>query len=266
MPNHIDAITFFARAGYAARGVVYLLVGGLTALAVLGQGGGATGSRGALRSVLAAPLGDFLLLAIAVGLVGYSLWRCIQAIKDPDHHGSSTKGVAIRLGLMASSISHLVLAGFTVSLLFTLSVGDGGSQEGTQGAVGWLMSQPFGRWLVGLIGLTIAAVGVAHGIKAWKTDFDHRFDMPADTRRWAFPMFRFGLMIRGIVFMIVGALFVVAAYRISPEQAGGTSEALDALRAQPFGKLLLGIVALGLTAFGLYSLMAARYRRVDPTN
>lgn len=266
MPNHIDTIVFFARAGYAARGIVYLLVGGLTTLAVLDQGGGATGSRGALRSVLAAPLGDFLLLGIAVGLVGYSLWRCIQAIKDPDHHGASAKGLAIRLGLMVSSISHLVLAGFTVSLLFTLSLGGGGSQGDTQGAVGWLMSQPFGRWLVGILGLTIAAVGVAHGIKAWKSDFDGRFDMQAHTRRWAYPLFRFGLTIRGVVFMIVGALFVVAAYRISPEQAGGTSEALDALRAQPFGRVLLGIVALGLTAFGLYSILEAVYRRVDPSS
>ena len=81
-PDHRDAITVLARMGYASRGIVYVLVGGLAALAVFGQGGQTEGSRGALERVLVAPFGKVLLGIIAIGLVGYSLWRTIQAVKD----------------------------------------------------------------------------------------------------------------------------------------------------------------------------------------
>lgn len=259
------AITWVARTGYAARGIVYVLVGSLTTLAAFGQGGQTTGSRGALQSVLTAPFGTVMLLLLAVGLANYALWRCIQAIRDPDHHGSSLKGLTIRAALLVSSITHLVLAGFAVMTIFTISASSGGSEDTTRSTVGWLMSQPYGRWLVGFLGLVIGGVGLAHHIKAWKIDFDRLFDMPARFRHAAYPMFRFALTVRGLVFMIVGGLFVTAAYQVNPEQAGGTAEALNTLREQPFGIWLLGTVAIGLFAFGLYSFLEAAYRRVEPS-
>lgn len=259
------AIIVLARTGYAARGIVYLLVGGLTILAAFGQGGQTTGSQGALKSVLTAPLGTVLLLLLALGLVSYALWRSIQAIKDPDHHGTTPKGIAIRAGLLGSAAAHLVLAAFSVMVVVTIGASSGGSESSTQSTVDWLMSQPFGRWLVGSLGLAIGSIGLVYHLKAWKTDFDDEFDMPTRSRHWAFPMFRFGLTIRGIVFMIVGGLFVAAAYQINPEQAGGTAQALDTLREQPFGKWLLATVAVGLIAFGLYSFLQTLYGRVNPS-
>lgn len=258
-------ITAIARTGYAARGILYMLVGGLTVLAVLGQGGQTTGSRGAMQSVLAAPFGTVMLLLLALGLVCYALWRGIQAIRDPDHHGTSPQGLAIRAGLMASAVTHLILATFSVMITFTIDTSGGGSESSTQGTVGWVMSQPHGRWMISGVGVLFGVVGLAHHIKAWKTDFDRSFDMPTRSRHWAYPMFRFALTIRGLVFMIVGGLFVAAAYQINPEQAGGTNEALNTLRAQPFGRWLLGTVATGLFAFGLYSGLEAMYRRVNPS-
>lgn len=258
-------ITGVARTGYAARGIVYVLVGGLTALAAFGQGGQTTGSRGALLSVLTAPFGRVLLLMVALGLVSYALWRCIQAIKDTDHHGKNPKGLAIRAGLMASAVTHLMLAAFAVTTIFTIGGSSGGSEGSTESTVGWLMSQPYGRWLVGAFGVIIGGVGLAHHIKAWRTDFDRLFDMPTRSRHWAYPMFRFALTVRGLVFMIVGGLFVTAAWQVNPEQAGGTAEALNTLREQPFGRWLLGTVAIGLFAFGLYSFLEAAYRRVEPS-
>ncbi|MDN7133779.1 DUF1206 domain-containing protein [Halomonas sp. MC140] len=263
-PDHRDAITLFARMGYAARGIVYVLVGGLAALAAFGQGGQTEGSRGALERVLTAPFGKVLLGIIAVGLLGYAMWRTIQALKDADHHGNDAKGLAIRAGLMVSGVTHILLAFFAASLIFQFGGSSGGSEGGSQGMAGWLMQQPFGRWLVGAVGLVLIGAGVAHAIKGYKAKFHKHFDMPIKTQRWAYPICRFGLVTRGVVFVILGTLFLLAAYHINPSQAGGTAEVFSTLRSQAYGQWLLAIVAVGLFAFGLYSILAAIYRQINP--
>ncbi|MCE8015591.1 DUF1206 domain-containing protein [Halomonas sp. MCCC 1A17488] len=262
-PDRREALTLLARWGYAARGVVYLLVGGLAALAALGQGGETTDSRGALERLMTAPWGGVLLGAISVGLVGYAVWRCTQAVKDTDRHGTDAQGLAIRAGLLVSAGTHLLLAFFAASLIFTLGGGSGDSGSGSESLAGWLMQQPYGRWLVGAVGLAIIGAGIAHGIKGWKMKFHRHFDMPSRTQRWAYPVCRFGLVVRGLVFLLIGAFFILAAYEVDPGEAGGLTDVFSTLRSQAFGRWLLAFVALGLFSFGLYSLLEAVYRRVN---
>tara|TARA_R110002110_G_scaffold10201_7_gene49940 strand:- start:2057 stop:2356 length:300 start_codon:yes stop_codon:yes gene_type:complete len=88
--------------------------------------------------------------------------------------------------------------------------------------------------------------------------------MAPETQRWAYPICRFGLMIRGLVFMIVGTFFIIAAYRVNPNEAGGIAEVFDTFRKQPFGTPLMVFVSVGLFAFGAYSILEAFYRRVNP--
>ncbi|EHJ92055.1 hypothetical protein KUC_2000 [Vreelandella boliviensis LC1] len=263
-PDHRDAITLYARMGYASRGIVYVLVGSLAALAAFGQGGQTEGSRGALEHVLTAPFGKVLLAIMAIGLVGYAMWRTIQAVKDADHHGNGAQGLAIRAGLLASAITHTLLAFFAATLIFQFAGSSGDSGGGSQGVASWLMQQPFGRWLVGGVGLIMIGVGMAHALKGYKAKFDKHFAMPLQTQQWAYPICRFGLVTRGLVFVIVGSFFIIAAYQINPNQAGGMGEVFSTLRSQPYGQWLLAFVALGLFAFGLYSVLAAIYRRINP--
>ncbi len=263
-PGPRDAITILARAGYGARGIVYLLIGWLAALAAFGQGGQTTDSRGALERMMLAPLGDVLLWSMVVGLLGFALWRGIQAIKDTDHHGMAAKGIVIRAALLISAITHTMLAFFAVSLIFTLGSSSGGSGSGSKDAATWLMSQSFGRWVVAAVGVALVGAGVAHVIKAMKTQFDRHFNMPTQVQYWAYPICRFGLIIRGLVFAIVGAFFIMAAYQFDPSEAGGIAEVFTMLRSQIFGKTLLVLVASGLFAFGIYSLLEAIYRRIHP--
>ncbi len=263
-PDHRDAITILARAGYGARGIVYLLIGGLAALAAFGQGGQTTDSRGALERIMFAPWGDVLLGIMVLALLGFALWRGVQAIKDTDHHGMDAKGIVIRAALLISAITHTSLAFFAVSLIFTLGGSSDGSGSGPKDAATWLMSQSFGRWLVAAVGVALVGAGVAHVIKAVKTQFDRHFNMPMQVQYWAYPVCRFGLIIRGLVFAIVGIFFIMAAYQFDPGEAGGIAEVFTMLRSQVFGQTLLVLVASGLFAFGIYSVLEAIYRRIHP--
>lgn len=250
-----------ARLGYASRGVVYLIVGGFAILAAVGGGGDTKGTKGALQSLLGEPFGMVLLGLIALGLFAYAAWRAVQAIADADGHGTDAKGLAIRGGLAVSAVTHTLLAIFAVSLMFG-GGGSGGGDQGTQTWVAKLMGEPYGVWLVGLIGAAIAGAGIAHAIKGAKAKFEKRFKPGYDKMGWVRPVCRFGLVARGVVFLIIGGFFVHAAWTYDPSKAKGLSGALASLQQQPFGQILLGIVALGLLAFGIYSIVEAVYRRI----
>jgi hypothetical protein len=255
-------IALIARGGYAARGVVYLIVGGLAVVAALG-GGTATDAEGALTTILRQPFGEVLLGIVALGLLCYALWRVTQAVTDTDHHGTETKGLAIRGGLVVSAIAHTLLAIFALSLIFGWgsSVGGGGGTS-SQDWTAWLLQQPFGRWLVGLIGVAVIGTGLAHIMKGYQAKFEKYLQMDRSTLEKTSPICRFGLIARGVVFVIIGSFFLVAAWRFSSGEVRGLKGALDVLQQQPYGWILLAIVALGLFAFGLYSLIEARYRRI----
>lgn len=258
-------LTILARLGYAARGVVYLVIGGLAVQAALGSGGRTTDSKGALREVLAQPMGQSLLGLVAAGLVGYAVWRFVQGYADADGHGSELKGLAIRAGLLGSAISHALLAVYAIALV----IGSGGSaSSGGASTEAWtaqLLAQPFGQWLVGIAGATVIGVGVAHMIKAWKTRFERYLAMSPSQMALGRPVAVFGLVARGLVFVIIGSFLIVAAYQADPQEAKSLGEMLTDLRQQSYGPWLLGVVALGLFAFGIYSCMEAVFRRVGRT-
>jgi hypothetical protein len=258
-------IVWLARSGYAARGVVYLIVGGLAVLAALGGGGQTTDSKGALRTILQQPFGEALLALVALGLVGYAIWRLVQALMDTDHHGTDAKALAVRSGLVVSAITHALLALFALSLIFGwgASIGGGGGDSSTRDWTAWLLQQPFGRWLVGLIGAVVIGAGLAHMIKGYKAEFEKWLQMDPQALDKASPICRFGLIARGVVFLIIGGFLVVAAWRFSSGEVVGLQGALQTLQQQPYGWILLGIVALGLFAFGVYSVIEACYRRID---
>jgi hypothetical protein len=257
-----NTLEMMARLGHAARGLVYCLVGGLALLAAIGAGGEAGGSGNALRTLLAQPFGRVLLGLIAIGFLCFSAWRFLEAITDADRHGSEWKGLAIRGGHLIGGIIALGLAASAGGLALGAG-GGGGDNSAAQDWTAWLMAQPLGPWLVGLVGLGVVGAGIAFAAKAWRGKVTAHLTCSRDVARWAVPMGRLGFAARGLVFVLIGGFLVVAALHSRASQARGLGGALDALAAQPFGSVLLGVTAAGLFAFGAFSLVEAVYRRID---
>lgn len=251
-----------ARMGYAARGVIYLIIGGLACMSAFGYGGKTTGSRGALAELLDAPYGWAMVAVLALGLLGYSVWRFCQGVFDADAHGTDTKGIAIRTGLVVSATTHLFLALWALSVIFgSTSRGDaGGSKESL---VAKTMSYEFGHWIVGLVGLAVVGVGVAHFLKGYDEKFEKRFTWSSEVRAKLKPFCKFGLYARGLIFVILGGFTIYAAVSTDPSKAGGLSEAMGWLRDRPYGAWIFAVTALGLFCFGVYSIVESIYRRVE---
>src|SRR5687767_3561419 len=133
------AIELLARAGYAAKGVVYVLVGGLSLMAAFGYGGSTTGSRGALRTLLDKPYGLAMLAIVALGLAGYALWCFVRALLDPERKGRDARGIAKRAVHFGKGVVHAALVVAVVGMM--RGTGGGGGEDGeVRDWTAWLMS------------------------------------------------------------------------------------------------------------------------------
>lgn len=255
--------------GYAAKGVVYVVIGVLAALAALGSGGATTDRKGAVQAIYDQPFGKILLGLVTFGLLCYALWSFIQAIADTDKKGSDPKGLAQRLFYAAVGVSYLIFAFGAFQLLMGSGNTGKSSDTSTKDWTAELLKQPLGMLLVIIVGLVVLGAAGNEFYKAYKASFKKHLEMSemnAQTRDWIMRFGQFGLAARGIVFTIIGIFLIVAALQKDPNQAKGLGGALGELSQQPYGQVLLGIVAVGFVAYGLYSLAEARYRRMIETS
>ena len=250
-----------ARLGYAARGTVYLIVGGFALLAAFGSGGNTTDGKGALQAVLHAPLGEMLLVIVALGLLCFAVWRVFQGVFDADQLGRDPKALVRRAAYAGSAVIYIGLALSAVSLLLGMGVGKGGEQSARDWTAA-LMAKPYGPWLVASVGLMVGAAGIANGVRGWTASFASRLALDGSARRWAVLMGRVGFLARGVVFLLMGAFLILAAVHVNAREAKGLAGALRALQQQPHGWVLLGITALGLFGFGAFQFVLAAYRRI----
>jgi Domain of Unknown Function (DUF1206) len=252
-------MSVLARAGLAARGVMYILIGVIAVRIAFSSSGQKAESTGAVRLVAKTPFGSALLWLLAIGFAGLTLWRLSEAIWGSS--GPDGRKPAKRLAAAARAI----LYGFVTFGIFKYALGLGApssSNTQSQDLTARAMQLPGGQVLVAIAGIAIVAAGLYIAYEAWKKKFLRQMRMgsarPA-TRKTVQRLGQAGGIARGTVFATAGIFLVVAAVNANPGQAKGIDSALRALAHTPLGPWLLVLVALGLVTFGVFSLCMARW-------
>jgi Domain of Unknown Function (DUF1206) len=251
------------RFGYVVRGVLYAVMGLLALGVALGVGGQATDQKGSLVVLVGNPLGKPILIAVVIGLAAYSTWGFVRAAFDPLHRGHDAGGVADRLGFLWSGFAYAAL---TVFALQFLAAGQTGAQgDTTPTMVAKVLAQPAGGFLTVVGGLVAIAAGLGQFVEAWRARFRKdlkRAEMSRNERRLVEWLGRSGMVARGVTFTLVGWFLVDAGIHQDAGRAHGFGGAFTFLLTQPYGRLLVGLLALGFVALGLHSFAAARWMRL----
>lgn len=245
------------RAGYAARGVVYLLVGASAVFAAW-TAGRAEGPRDALSGLLGETGGAAALVVVGVGLLAYALWRLIDALLDLEAYGTGAKGAVARGAMISTSLVHLGLGVYALSLIGLLGGSTGGG--GADGAVGRLMDWPFGRWLVMALGAAVIGAGGYYAFGKAATGGYRREIRKTDTTERLDPAFRVGFIVYGLVLALIGGFVIWAGWTHDASEARGFAGALQVLSDAPLGRWLLTGAGAGLALFALSNLLYARHR------
>lgn len=249
------------RVGLAGRGVLYAIIALLALQLALGSPDEQTSSQGAFAWIAERPLGKVFLVVMTLALFALAAWRFLDAaVGDPVDGDEATD----RVRFLAKGVVYLALAIGSASVTISNWGGSAGGSGGGDGksqkmATAVVLDWPMGQWIVGVAGLAVIGYAIYmfkhHAIDA---SFEKRLDTSSEAVR------RFGQIgygARSVVWALVGYLTVRAAVTYNPDEAGGLSAALQELAAATGGRLLLGVVALGLFGFGAFCLAEAKYRR-----
>jgi len=263
-PLH-DLVEWAARLGYGARGFVYLSVGLLILLAAADLTGDAVGTRGALDWMAQRPLGRVWALLVGLGLSAFVMWRILQSVFDADHEGVSWNGLGTRMSQLFSGFSYAALA----VAAFGLMAGppDDAAREGvaqSQARAAAVLALPLGQWLLVGGGLAIFGIGVSNIVKAWREDFTEYLACSERMCRRVAPLARAGHVARGLAYLPLASLVVLAGLDDRASEVTSFGSALEAVERQPSGPWVLAVAALGFVAFGTFSFIEARFRRIRP--
>ncbi len=263
---HETWLEYFARIGYVAKGVVYGTVGLLAIQEALDIGGKVTGSSGAVQSIAAQPFGQVLLVLLIIGLLGYVTWRFLQAFLDPEHNGSDLSDIGRRIGYGFSGLFYASIALSATRIL--MSSGNSGNDDSTaQQMAARALQLPFGRWIVGAVGLFILGLAGYYFYRAIKAKFKKRFklhQMSDIEKTWATWVGRIGIAARGVVYAVIGAFVIQAAMTFDAEKVKTSGGALASMNNNPTNEIFLGLAAAGFIAYAIHMGFQARYRSIDP--
>jgi hypothetical protein len=254
-----EPVEWLARLGLVSRGVIWMVVGVLALRVATGDNTRAD-RNGALRAIADQPLGGLLLVVLVVGFLGYSAWRLLDAAVG---HRDAEEGRK-RLGKRLVSLTRGVLyLGFAISTVRFLVAG--GSGDKTKPLAARIMSVTGGRTLIFLIGAAVVIGGLTIAVRAFRQKFAEELDcgkMPSWLEASTKVLGTVGIVSRGVVFTLIGAFLIDASWAFDPEKAKGFDETLKTVASHAFGRGLIFVASLGLVAFGLWSFLEARYRRI----
>lgn len=265
-PNDAPAwVQAVARVGLSAKGVVYVLVAVLAFLTAFKPGKHPSGSTGAMIQLQHAWIGRALLVALVIGLAAYATWRMLQALFDPEHRHTD-ESLADRLFMRVAFFCSSVFYGVMTLDAFVHAFG--GTQADTHGRMqahwtSMVLHWPLGRWLVMAAGLGFVIFCLA---ELYRTSTVHLHERLGATHFAWRPLLwvgRLGIVARAVLFGVAGGLLIRAGWIFNGEQAQGMAGALRAVQQQPYGTWLLGAIAVGLGAFGVFQFLQALLRPID---
>jgi len=254
-------LEYLARGGFICYGVIHLLFAWLALQIAFGKPGRESDQSGALSELVTKPFGKTLVIIVVVGMVGLAVWQAFEAAIGES--GPRTKtAIAERVVSGVRAVLYLMLAWYAVSVL---RGGKASMAQNQQNKSAGIMAHDGGRWLVGFVGLVVVGVGIGLAVYGLRKKFEKHLNMAQmepsvrkSTRRLGIA----GYVAKGIAYGIAGILVVAAAVTFDPDKARGLDAALKALAGQPYGPWLLGLVAVGIAAFGVYCFSQAKYRKV----
>ena len=252
----------FARLGLVAKGVLYVLVGGIAVHVSVGGGERLADRGGALAAVADHWLGLPLIAAVAIGLSGYAVWRLAQAFLGTTLEGQEEKSAVKRASYVARAAWYAGLSAVAFSVLFGADK-QGGREEDRLTA--WVLELPLGRWLVAGVGTGVMAAGAFNVWRGATAGFRKNLKTRkmSDVEERSFGAVGVvGHVARGLVFGVLGAFLVRAAYQYDSRETVGLDGALSEIVRADYGDTVLGFVAAGLLAYGLSCFVEARYREV----
>jgi len=259
-------VSSFAKVGLVAKGIVYVLLGIFAFMAAFHLGGQSTSNtnkRGVFDFIQEQTGGQILLALVALGLASYTIWRFFQAFKDTEHKGKNAKAFAVRGRYLFSGLVYGSLTFLVIRMLFFSS--NDSNDTRNEGIAKELLSQPAGQILAGIVALIFIGVGVYQVYYGLSEKFKKHVNkvVPSNGSQYLMAAGKIGYVARGIVWLIIGWLFVKAALEANAAKAGDTEDAFQFLATASYGSYLLGSVGLGLCCYGFFNFIRARYERFN---
>ena len=248
--------------GYAAKGVIYFLIGILAIEAAILPERRAAGTYNALKHLSSQPLGSVILCLLAVGISGYIVRRLLQAIVYPGHSdGFKISSILQRLGYIVSSVSYAGIAYSAISIVFHLGKYNNRIQEWVEHLLHHVVA---GSAIVFMAGLGVTGVGLGYLYGAYTGSYISKFTSAKIDSRLEYCarlLGKVGVSARGMSFIVSGICLILASLSSDSHLVGGVQKAFRVLAEQPFGWLWLSLIGTGFIAYGIYMFVAARYRR-----
>lgn len=259
---HSVWLSRLGRFGLGARGVLYVLLAYLALLIAFGKPKGGANKQGALQTVARQHYGHILLAALAAGFGAYALWQlALAAFGGSARSGSNKKSK--RIIALVNGVLYAFFCATTAALAAGSASSSAGGSKTAVDVTGKVMQHSYGRILVGVVGAVVILVGI---VLAWralsgKREFELR-PMRRSLRDGIDTLAKAGLTARAVIVAAAGVFILQAALTFDPNKAKGLDGILTSFAHTPFGPFLLVLVALGVLAFGIYSLAAARYAEI----